>query len=98
MKVYVQLYLLIIAHSTKLLIMPQLTIYLDEETEEKAREAAQRAGFSLSRWAREKLSAAADVGKTWPEGYFDLFGSIDDPGFEAVDRGSADGDAPRETL
>ena len=85
-------------HSTKLLTMPQLTIYLDEETAEKAREAAQRAGFSLSRWAREKLSAAADVGKTWPEGYFDLFGSIDDPDFEAVDRGSADGDALRETL
>ena len=78
--------------------MPQLTICLDEETEKKARAVAQRAGFSLSKWAREKLSAAADSGKTWPEGYFDLLGSIDDTGFEAVERGSADGDAPRETL
>ena len=57
--------------------MAQLTLYLDAETDEKVRMAARRGGMSLSRWAREQLAKAAGVG-SWPEGYFELFGSVDD--------------------
>ena len=78
--------------------MPQLNIYLDEQTQAKARQAAKRAGCSLSSWARQQLSAAADTGKIWPEGYFDLYGSVDDAEFNAPERQSDTQDTPREAL
>ena len=78
--------------------MPQLNIYLDERTQIKARQAAKRAGCSLSSWARQQLSAAADTGKVWPEGYFDLYASIDDPEFNAPEELPDDLNAKREAL
>jgi hypothetical protein len=78
--------------------MAQLTIYLDEKTQAKARQAAKRANASLSRWAREQLSAAADQGQEWPKGYFELFGSVQDPTFREVDVLDAQSDSPRESL
>ena len=78
--------------------MPQLNIYLDEQTQAKARQAAKRAGCSLSSWARAQLSAAADEGKTWPEGYFDSFGSIQDDRFTAPEPMSSAKDLSREAL
>jgi ribosomal protein L19E len=78
--------------------MPQLNIYLDERTQTKARQAAKREGCSLSSWARQQLGAAADTGKVWPKGYFDLYASIDDPEFKAPERLSENLDAPREGL
>ena len=78
--------------------MPQLNIYLDEKTQAKARRAAKRAGCSLSSWARQQLSTAADEGKQWPEGYFDLFGSITDDSFVAPERLTAPSDIQREAL
>lgn len=78
--------------------MPQLTIYLDERTQLKARRAAKRAGRSVSAWAREQLSAAADAGEQWPEGYAGLFGSITDPSFVVPERPSWQPDLQRESL
>jgi hypothetical protein len=78
--------------------MAQLTIYLDDETQRKAKKAAVREGKSLSRWARENLSRAADEGRTWPKGYFALFGSIDDSSFEIPQELPLEGDAPRTAL
>ena len=78
--------------------MPQLNIYLDEATQAKARLAARREGCSLSSWARRKLSAATDEGKVWPEGYFELFGSIDDSDLSAPKEISGSLDAKREAL
>ena len=78
--------------------MAQLTIYLDAETQRRAKLAARREGKSLSRWARENLSRAADEGKVWPSGYFDLFGSIDDPSFKIPEELPADAESQREQL
>lgn len=78
--------------------MAQLTIYLDDETQAKAKRAAVQANCSLSRWAREQLSAAADMGQTWPEGYFDLFGSITDPSFKEIDALDPGSDSSRVSL
>lgn len=41
--------------------MAQLTIYLDPETQRKVESSAKREAISLSRWARERLSRAADL-------------------------------------
>lgn len=78
--------------------MSQLTIYLDEETREKAGRAAEREGLSLSRWARNQLAAAADEGKQWPEGYFELAGSIADESFKAPGDLRYKDDSQRELL
>jgi hypothetical protein len=74
-----------------------MTIYLDGEVEQKVRAAARRAGKSLSRWAGEELAKAAGAGK-WPEGYFEIFGSIDDESFEAPEEIPASLDSEREQL
>ncbi len=61
-------------------IVPQLTIYLDRETQREVEEAARREGCSLSRWARGHLLAAAKR-RGWSPGYFDLLGSLTDDTF-----------------
>lgn len=44
--------------------MGQVTIYLDDATEEKARAAARAAGLPLSRWVAERIERPA--GDEWP--------------------------------
>lgn len=78
--------------------MSQLTIYLDEETRKKAGRAAKLEGLSLSRWARNKLAAASDEGKRWPNGFFDLAGSIRDESFTAPGKLQSMDDSQREEL
>ncbi|MFY9985436.1 MAG: hypothetical protein WAK31_11800 [Chthoniobacterales bacterium] len=64
--------------------MAQVTIYLDKETEKKARTAASRTGKSLSAWLREIIQTAPE-GK-WPPGFAELFGSFDNDKFVAPKR------------
>ena len=54
--------------------MAQLTVYIDEETRKKIEVAAKNANASVSQWVKEKLAEALQ--RTWPENYFDLFGSL----------------------
>lgn len=62
--------------------MPHLNIYVDESAEKLIAKAAKRESLSLSRWAREKLLAAAGAPE-WPAGYSKLLGSIEDDSFVA---------------
>ncbi len=78
--------------------MAQLTIYLDRETQTKAKLAAKRANCSVSRWAREHLSAAADEKQSWPEGYFELFGSVKDASFKEAEAIDPELESPRVSL
>ncbi len=59
-------------------------IRLSDEVESRIRAAARREGKNLSVWAEEQLERA--IGRrSWPTGYFELFGSVDDESFEAGD-------------
>ena len=78
--------------------MAQLTLYVDEETARQTRRAARRSGKSLSAWAREQLRQAATEGEEWPEGYFDLFGSVVDPTLTRPDEPKKTADVPRDAL
>ncbi|MCP5464740.1 MAG: CopG family transcriptional regulator [Deltaproteobacteria bacterium] len=76
--------------------MSQVTIYLDDKTEQAARKAAKDSGLSLSRWI---VSLIKRKEKTeWPEGFQNIAGSIEDfPDPEDLRRQTID-DIPREKL
>lgn len=72
--------------------MPQLTLYLDDETEALVRERAKAAGLSNSRWVAELIrrNAVAD----WPVDLVLLAGKF--PDFPLRDASSAlPDDVPR---
>ena len=62
--------------------MPQLSLYLDEDTMNALRRDANVAGLSLSKYVSRVLQEQAE-NKGWPEGWFDLYGSLaDDDSFQ----------------
>jgi predicted transcriptional regulator len=76
--------------------MAQVTIYLDEQTEQRMKRAAEEAGVSRSRWIadviREKTAAE------WPQAVRRLAGAWRDfPEVEELRSGLGE-DAPREPL
>jgi hypothetical protein len=54
--------------------MPQLNLYIDQETLAKIEKAAKREHKSLSGWVRNRLAKIFE--RQWPEDYFQLFGSL----------------------
>lgn len=56
--------------------MGQVTIYLDEETTERARSAARSRGVSLSKWIAERVRHGAL--SQWPEHIRELAGAWSD--------------------
>lgn len=74
--------------------MAQVTIYVDEDTERRLRDAAATAGVSVSRWIADLVRARTMA--TWPAdvaGYAGSWGSDEVDGSPSV----AD-DVPREPL
>ena len=69
--------------------MSQLTINIDIETERTIAQAAARDALSVSQWVKKKLLVAA-AASSWPPGYVELLGSLDDPTFKAPDELSAE--------
>lgn len=61
--------------------MPQLSLYLDDPAMDVLRLEAKQNGCSLSKYTRSIIMERHE--KTWPDGYFDLYGCIDDDSFEA---------------
>jgi len=62
----------------------QLIIDIDVEMEKAIRNAAKRDALSVSQWVKKKIQSAA-VLSSWPSGYAELLGSIDDPTFKEPD-------------
>jgi hypothetical protein len=61
----------------------QVTIYLDDETEKRAREAAESDGVSLSKWVAKRIHKG--VGTEWPAAVRELAGAWPDlPSAEEV--------------
>lgn len=68
--------------------MAQLTIYLDPETQRKVEAAAKREAISLSRWAREHLSKAADIESSAAWDHLSAFSGTVGDDFEIPSRDS----------
>jgi len=56
--------------------MPQLAIYLDDQTAKLLDEAAHRAGTSRSAWVRDAVQTR--LANRLPESFFELYGSWED--------------------
>lgn len=76
--------------------MSQLTIYLDEETLKRVRKAARSEKRSVSEWTRGKMLEGLKTG--WPDGYFELFGSLRDENFHRPPQGDWKEDVERQRL
>jgi hypothetical protein len=73
--------------------MAQVTLYLDEETEQAMRKAAACAGLPYSRWVAGLIRAAAR--ETWPEDFLRLSGSLPDAPFAKDIQATEVPDLPR---
>ncbi len=76
--------------------MSQVTIYLDEETEQRMDRAAREAGLSRSRWIADLIRKKTT--DEWPGSFRRLIGSWEDfPEVEEIRSGLGQ-DSPREPL
>ncbi|GAB4219308.1 MAG: hypothetical protein Kow00102_02130 [Spirochaetota bacterium] len=75
--------------------MPQISLYIDKETLEKIEKAAAKERISISKWVGKNIKKV--IQEEYPEGYFDLFGSVTDKSFD-IKKLSFDQDSKRESL
>ncbi len=76
--------------------MPQLNLYVNDELLKKIEAAARMADTSISKWVRNRL--VGTMSKTWPEGYFDVFGSLGEVDLARPSQGDLANDAARRSL
>lgn len=76
--------------------MAQLTIYLPDGVESKARKAAKAQGKSISKWIADEVMHSLD--DVWPKAVLDAAGAFPDfPSLKEIRAGSGR-DVPREPL
>lgn len=75
--------------------MPQISLYIDEQTLSKVEDAAKEEHLSISGWVARQLRARLEP--RYPAGFRDLFGSIPDTTFQTPGPPSGS-DLPRESL
>jgi len=76
--------------------MAQITIYLPDALEKKARKTAKAQGKSVSRWVANQIER--NLEDRWPQAVIDAAGAIPDfPDLEEIRKGYGS-DAPREPL
>ena len=76
--------------------MPQISLYIDEETLERVKNAAARRHTSISKWVTELIRAR--VQPEYPPDYEQLFGSVQDESFTEPEDFPFYSDSPRESL
>ena len=76
--------------------MPQISLYIDNDTIKKIERAAKLENKSISKWVASRIKLSLE--KKWPNDWFNLYGSIKDDSFlEPEELNSAD-DNIREKL
>jgi len=76
--------------------MPQMSLYIDKPLYMELRSRAKEQGVPQSKLVNDALRAMFN--DSWPEGYFDLFGSVDDDSFERPEQEPWSSNSKRETL
>ena len=76
--------------------MPQISLYIDEDTLKKVENAARRRNISISKWVAEQIRAKVEP--VYPERFETLFGAVTDDTFQRPEQPSFAADASRESL
>jgi hypothetical protein len=76
--------------------MPQLSLYLDEDTLRIIETEAKKEHLSMSKWVARQIHRSLE--EHWPDYYENLFGSITDETFRRPAQPAYDTDSPREKL
>ncbi|MBK7107346.1 MAG: toxin-antitoxin system, antitoxin component [Ignavibacteriae bacterium] len=76
--------------------MPQLSLYVDDDTLKKVAKAAKLENKSISKWVSSKIKSS--LSNSWPEDWFSLFGSIYDESFGSIIKLEFKNDSEREFL
>ena len=76
--------------------MPQISLYIDEDTLKKVVNAARRRNISISKWVAEQIRAKVEP--VYPEGFEALFGSVTDGTFRRPRQPDYVRDISREPL
>jgi hypothetical protein len=64
--------------------MPQITIYLNDQSAARARASAKAAGLSVSRWIAGKVDEGKDT--AWPEEFLALAGTWREEDFPSAEQ------------
>jgi hypothetical protein len=76
--------------------MPQLSLYIDENTLHKIEMGAKIEHVSISKYVVRKLNES--MSNAWPKNYKRLYGAIDDESFEIERMKDFSDDIVRESL
>jgi len=76
--------------------MPQLSLYIDENTLKKIELGAKIENLSISKYVVKKLNES--LHDSWPDHYDRLFGSISDESFKPIEPMDYKHDIPRENI
>jgi len=76
--------------------MPQLSLYLDEDTHRELEARARLNNTSVSKFVI--ITLKTHFSKGWPDGFKNIFGSITDESFNKQNVPDWPLDAPRESL
>jgi hypothetical protein len=75
-------------------LMPQISLYLDENILQKIERRAKQDNTSVSDWVGKQIEKS--VINEYPSGFFDLFGALKDISLERPPQGSFEEDCSRE--
>lgn len=76
--------------------MPQISLYIDENTLEKIGEIAKNENLSISKWVENNIKSL--IKNRYPEDFFSLFGAINDDSFQRPEELDDDNDHIRESF
>lgn len=76
--------------------MGQVSIYLDDDMLDKIKKASEMSDVSVSKWIRTHLNES--LKNQYPEGYFELYGSLAEADFQRPEQVPFEEDTPREPL
>lgn len=76
--------------------MPQISLYIDENTLEKIGEIAKNENLSISKWVGNNIKSL--IKNRYPEDFFSLFGAINDDSFQRPEELDDDNDHIRESF
>ncbi|MDR1893860.1 MAG: hypothetical protein LBQ61_04105 [Spirochaetales bacterium] len=74
--------------------MPQISLYIDENTLKKVEKRAKQAHTSVSKWVGNSIKKS--INDEYPEDFLELFGALKDIPFKRPPQGIFADDSPRE--